>query len=93
MRESNRFEVKDDILYINSTLDGENVRQVLLKTLGDLVLKGLHADIAYPGTEKSLWLMKPRFCFGLVYIQRWQNLSKLVLVAFVPKPFKPLVKI
>ena len=62
IREWNRLEVKDDLLYRNSTLDGENIRQVVLpKTLRDLAFKGLHADVGHPGRDKSLWLMKQRF--------------------------------
>ena len=46
-------------MYRNSTLDGLDVRQLVLpESKREIALKGLHDDV---GRDKTLWLVKQRF--------------------------------
>ena len=62
LREWNRLKLEDDILLRTTTLDGQQVKQLVLPTAFKAqVLKGLHDDVGHPGKDKSLWLARQRF--------------------------------
>ena len=62
LREWSKFEIINNVLYRNSTVDGMYVKQVVLpKSLRNMALKGLHSDVDHPGRDKTLWLVKRRF--------------------------------
>ena len=62
LKEWNRLCIKDGILYRNSTLDGLDVRQLVLpESKREVALKGLHDDVGHQGRDKTLWLVKQRF--------------------------------
>ena len=97
VREWGHLEVKDGILYRNSTLDGENIQQIVLpKSLREMAFTGLHSDVGHPGRDKTLWLVKQRFYWpGLEkdVAKAVESCSRCVCAKTRPVPSATLVPI
>lgn len=62
LREINRLSIHDGILYRTATLDGQQVRQLLIpESYRNIAIKGIHNDAGHQGKEKTLWLGRQRF--------------------------------
>lgn len=61
-REWRKLFMKDGVLYRSTTLDGEEVHQLVLPPLYQhLVLKSLHDDLGHQGKDRTLFLLRSRF--------------------------------
>ncbi|XP_052227466.1 uncharacterized protein LOC127842158 [Dreissena polymorpha] len=62
IRNFDRLSLFDEVLYRNSILDGEQVRQLVVPYSYRLIAcRGVHDDVGHPGRVKSLWLARQRF--------------------------------
>lgn len=62
LREWSRLQLDGDILYRIASLDGHQVKQLVLpESYHQLALKLVHDDTGHQGKEKTLWLAKQRF--------------------------------
>ena len=62
IRERKKFSLADDIMFRNTILDGQNVRQLMLPShFKDKVLWHLHDDVGYQGRDRTLSLVRQRF--------------------------------
>lgn len=62
MRQFNRLCLKDDVLYRETTIDGEVRKQLVLPiTHASTVLEALHNDMGHPGKDRTLSLLRDRF--------------------------------
>lgn len=62
LREWKKFELRKDVLYRTTELDGKRVEQLVLPTVfKDVVLRGLHDDVGHQGRDRTLWLVRQRF--------------------------------
>ena len=67
IREWSKLTMIDNVLYRNTTLDGEPTRQLVLpQRFQAAVLKHLHDDFSHQGRDRTLYLVRSRFFFGLV---------------------------
>ena len=61
LRERTQILLDEGVLYRIPTVDGQEVRQLLLpKAYRAQALKGLHDDVGHPGKEKPLWLARQK---------------------------------
>jgi hypothetical protein len=62
LRESNRLSIQDNILYRTVTLDGQQVKQLVIpESHRNIAMKVIHNDAGHQGKEKTLWLGRQRF--------------------------------
>ena len=62
LREWRRLHLKDNILYRTTTLDGQNISQLVVPQIyRDQALYGVHDDVGHQGKEKTVWLARQRF--------------------------------
>ncbi|PJE77579.1 hypothetical protein CI610_03495 [invertebrate metagenome] len=62
MRTWNKLSLWDGILYRTASLDGRDVKQLVLpEKYHSLALKGVHDDAGHQGKERTLWLARQRF--------------------------------
>ncbi len=61
-REWKKLQLRNNILYRETILDGQTVYQLVLPTAyRDTALRGLHDDVGHQGRDKTTWLVKQRF--------------------------------
>ena len=62
IREWSKLTMIDNVLYRNTTLDGEPTRQLVLpQRFKAVVLKHLHDDFGHQGRDRTLYLVRSRF--------------------------------
>lgn len=62
IREANRLFIQNNILYRTATLDGQQVKQLVIpESHRNIAMKGIHNDAGHQGKEKTLWLGRQRF--------------------------------
>ena len=62
LREWKTFSLVDGVLYRNTTVDGQNTRQLVLPShFKDKVLGHLHGDMGHQGRDRTLSLVRQRF--------------------------------
>ena len=62
LKEWKKFEIKNEVLYRNTELDGKAVSQLVLPSCyKDVVLSGLHDDVGHQGRDRTLWLVRQIF--------------------------------
>ena len=62
LRDGNKFELVQDVLYRRALLHDESVRQLVLPpNFGDIAFKSLHDDVGHQGQRRTLSLLKARF--------------------------------
>ena len=62
LRERKIFLLVDGVLYRNTTVDGQNTRQLVLPAhFKDKVLGHLHDDLGHQGRDRTLSLVRQRF--------------------------------
>lgn len=61
-REANKLFLHNNILYRSATLDGQQVRQLVIpESHRNIAMKGIHNDAGHQGKDKTLWLGRQRF--------------------------------
>ena len=97
IREWKKFSLVDDILFRNTTLDGQSVRQLVLPShFKDQVLRHLHDDVGHQGRDRTLSLVRQRFYWpGLEsdVEHKVKSCIRCIQRKTVPKPSAELVNI
>lgn len=61
-REYKNLIIENDILYRTTSLDGQQLKQLVLPDCyRKIAIRGIHNDAGHQGKEKSLWLARQRF--------------------------------
>ena len=62
LKDWNKMNIKDDVLYRSTTINGLDYNQLVdQKAVQDTILKALHDDQGHQGRDRTAWLVKTRF--------------------------------